>query len=370
MKGKVKVRLISFLVLISAAVLFTGCRDSLGRDGTISMRFDRESVSECLAGAATKGIVSVPDTSDFILTVTNAVTGGSVYEGPYSGRQSVLTVEAGTYLIKVVSEEFSSPEFDKPVFGDEQTVVVGAGENVMVSLECSRTNSGMILRFSERFKAKFSDYILKLSSDDGYLEYGLSETRTAYFNPGKITLKASSGLESVDVFSRTLAAGNVLTVKLDASSDVTTGTPQFRIYVDTSGVYSSVDIFYDGSGSAGGGDGSTASTALSVKEAGNHIDAEVWVAGYIVGGDCTSGGKISFSSPFLSQTNLAIADSASETDTAYCMTVELPLGDVRTALNLKDNPSRLGKKVSLFGKVNKSYFKHVGLKGVSEYELN
>ena len=46
--------------------------------------------------------------------------------------------------------------------------------------------------------------------------------------------------------------------------------------------------------------------------------------------------------------------------------VQLPNNAVRAALNVKDNPSIIGKEVMLFGKIEK-YFTVVGLKGVSNY---
>ena len=51
------------------------------------------------------------------------------------------------------------------------------------------------------------------------------------------------------------------------------------------------------------------------------------------------------------------------------MPVELPKGTIRTALNLVDNPTNLGAKVTVYCSIEK-YFSIAGLKGTSEYVLD
>ena len=94
----------------------------------------------------------------------------------------------------------------------------------------------------------------------------------------------------------------------------------------------------------------------------------MWVCGYVVGGDLTSSG-ISFAAPFRTYTNLAIAASRSIRDRDECLSVSLPVGEVRDGLNLVENPDVLGKKVFLKGNIVASYFGLVGIKDVTEYEI-
>ncbi len=120
-----------------------------------------------------------------------------------------------------------------------------------------------------------------------------------------------------------------------------------------------------------GGDGSQNNpyTVTQVLSLGNP-GTTAWVTGYIVGCvdglDITSGCE--FSGTFTSQTNILIAESPNETDYTKCIPVQLPSGTVRTSLNLVNNPSNLGKAVSLYGSLEK-YFGVAGLKTVTEYEL-
>lgn len=99
----------------------------------------------------------------------------------------------------------------------------------------------------------------------------------------------------------------------------------------------------------------------------------VWVKAYIVGyaDGAMSADKVKFSTEgeTVSATNFVISDVQNESNYLMCTPVELPKGAVRTALNLKDNPSNLGKEVWLKGNIIK-YFSQAGLKGVSEYTFD
>lgn len=96
-----------------------------------------------------------------------------------------------------------------------------------------------------------------------------------------------------------------------------------------------------------------------------------WVKGYIVG--WVEGAKIQegahFTVPATSASNLLIASSASETDPTKCVPVQLVAQtELRTALNLMDNPGNLGKEVSIQGSLEK-YFGQPGLKSPTAYKL-
>ena len=96
-----------------------------------------------------------------------------------------------------------------------------------------------------------------------------------------------------------------------------------------------------------------------------------WVTGYIVGwvdGQVLSSGA-NFNGTSSSASNLLIADNADETNVANCMPVQLPSGNVRTALNLKDNPGNYKKQVKLYGSLEK-YFGVAGLKSVTQYAID
>ena len=99
--------------------------------------------------------------------------------------------------------------------------------------------------------------------------------------------------------------------------------------------------------------------------------AKVWVTGYIVGfveGQALATGAKFTADGCETNTNLLLATSADETDVEKCIPVQLPKGDIRTALNLQDNPGNLGKEVKLYGHVLK-YFGVPGLKNVTDFKF-
>ena len=67
------------------------------------------------------------------------------------------------------------------------------------------------------------------------------------------------------------------------------------------------------------------------------------------------------SSAATAPTNLLLAAKADEKEVNNCMPIQLPSGDLRTALNLKDNSGNLKKELLICGNIE-SYFGAIGLK--------
>lgn len=91
-----------------------------------------------------------------------------------------------------------------------------------------------------------------------------------------------------------------------------------------------------------------------------------WVQGYIVGVMETNVDPFTanFAAPFSTSSNLMIADNPDEQKAKNCLMVQLPTGDIRTALNLVDHADNLKQPVILQGTLT-SYFSAAGLKDVS-----
>ena len=313
-----------------------------------------------------KSYLEIPDTSDFILTVSGA--GGKVlYDGAYGSSPESMMVSAGSYTISVRSCEFTRPAFSAPQFGDEQCVVVPSGGVASVRLVCRQLNSGIRLNIDKSFLTGCSDGALFLKSSQGKLMYSYSEKRTAYFSPGNVSLMFSSSGNDKILMTRTLKPQDMLVVNVSASlahSPSSSPSEIISVAVDTSRIWSFED--YVIGGSAGGG---SVSEALTVTQAiASAGENGVWVSGYIVGGDLTSS-SASFDAPFASRTNLLLGSRSSTSSRESCLSVQLSSGDVRDALNLVDNPSLIGRKVMLKGDVVESYYGLVGIKNITDYEL-
>ena len=92
---------------------------------------------------------------------------------------------------------------------------------------------------------------------------------------------------------------------------------------------------------------------------------KVWVKGIIAG--ALNGQGTAFAEDM--QTNLGLAEATGETDAKATVPVQLPNGGVRTALNVVDNPSNVGKELLVYGYLLK-YMSRTGVKEVSDYVLD
>ena len=343
------------LIVSSCDILGTG---SVG-EGELRIAFSESTPF------VSKAAASLPDTSDFILTVSNA-SGEVLYEGKFGDSPESIMVKEGSYTVSAVSEKFDKPAFAKPQYGDQQCVIVPSSGVVNVKLICRQMNCGVKLNVDPGFLTACQDGVLFLKSDEGKLMYGYSEKRIAYFNPGTVSLLLNRAGRDEVLTSRNLEAQQVLVLGVNVSQ--TTGSAKketISVSVDTSRVWISDDYTIGGSG----GKGSESSDALTVSQAMSSVgEEEVWVSGYVVGGDLTSA-CASFEAPFSSRTCLLLGPRSSTEDRSSCISVQLPAGDVRDALNLVDNPEILGKKVLVRGDVVPSYYGLVGLKNCTAYKL-
>ncbi len=102
------------------------------------------------------------------------------------------------------------------------------------------------------------------------------------------------------------------------------------------------------------------------------VASGVWVKGYIVGSmpsDGTYIDKTIFGAEGAQlKTNIVIAPTADCTDASKCIGIQLPANNIRSALNLMDNPGVLGKAVTVKGDIMK-YCGGPGVKNLTAYEL-
>lgn len=94
-----------------------------------------------------------------------------------------------------------------------------------------------------------------------------------------------------------------------------------------------------------------------------------WVSGYIVGyvPDKYLDGAL-FTVPATSATNVLLATTPDETDYSKCVPVQLPAGNIRSALNLMDNPGNHKKLCSVYGTLV-AYFGVAGVKETSDCKI-
>ena len=355
------IKTFSTMMLISVFVVSCEFADSSAISvGTGELRISFSDVSEI----ATRASLDIPDTSDFILTVSDPY-GNIIYDGAYGASPESIMVEAGSYDVFVRSCDFTKPAFSMPQFGDEQCVVVPPGGVANVQLTCRQMNSGVRLDIDKTFLTGCPDGVLFLKSSQGKLMYSYSEKRVAYFSPGSVSLMlSSSGVDKI-LMTRTLQANDMLVVNVSASVSNSSSKESIKVAVDTSRTWINEDYVIGGSSSSGTGN----SKILTVNQALASVGEEgVWVNGYIVGGDLTSS-SASFSKPFSSKTNILLGSRSSTSSKDACLSVQLPTGSIRDELNLVDHPELLGRKVSLKGDIVEAYYGIPGIKNITDYEL-
>ncbi len=360
-----KTNILKTLLLPGLAAGLMACESLLGPapDGELRLRFSRD------LSAMTRAAEEIPDTNDFILNVTDS-KGKSVYSGKYGDSPESLLVTPGSYTVSVRSADFSKPAFSAPVYGDEQVVVVSSSNVSEVTLNCTLQNCGVRLKIASNFLTSYPQATLHLKAKTGSLLYAYKEKRTAYFQPGDVSLVLSEASVDKTLLTRTLEAREVLTLNVSAPAASTTSSGGLRIEVDTvkSWLSENYTIGSSGSGSGTSG-GSSMNDALSVADARSSAGAEdVWVTGYIVGGNLTASG-MKTSGTFTSKTNIVLAARSSTTDKSSCLSVQLDKGDIRDALNLVDNPENLGCRVYLKGDIVEAYYGIPGMKNLTEFEL-
>ena len=110
----------------------------------------------------------------------------------------------------------------------------------------------------------------------------------------------------------------------------------------------------------------TVAELMDAYASGDEIAEGATVVGYIVGAANNSLNKAEFGTTSV-ESNILLADDPYETNVENCIPVEIK-NDVRTALNLANNPDNYQKKVILTGNVE-AYFSVAGLKSTSAYEF-
>ena len=346
------------LGFVSAAVSCRKSGEGDSADGILMFRFDGN------PRELSKVSAELPDTNDFIITVTDE-GGAVVFNDAYRNLPEFMEVPPGSYGIFARSEDFSGLEFSSPQYGDQQCVVVPPGGAMTVELGCRQINSGIRLNISPDFLTAYPDGVLFVKAGGMRLMYSYTEKRIVYFEPGPVSLVLSDGGRETVLLTRNLVAQEILTLKVSVSSGAAAASKGISISLDTSRVWTSETYVIGDEDSKGG----SYEEALTVSQALASVGREdVWVSGFIVGGDLTSA-NASFSPPFKSASNLILGPRSSSSSRDNCIAVQLPSGDVRDALNLASHPEMLGRLVCINGDIESSYYGMVGLKSVSDFVL-
>lgn len=331
--------------------------------GSITLSVTNQTISPLEAGGdafytSKSGVVKELDTNNFILSIYSE-TGVKVYEGRYGNKPSEFVVVPGAYDIKLHSCKFNSPGFDLPLFGDEQTVIVGSDMAVNVTLKCRQLNGAVKLDFTTGFKLKFPGSGIELRDINGSMHYSYDSDRFCYIEPGAVELYYKGNGQDTLLCTRRIEESQMLSLKLSYAPG-NTNSSNVSIDIDTARIWKS-EGFNVGHKIPTG--------ACTIEQAKGMIgEKNVTVFGFILGGDASET-AMRIAPPFSSKTNIVIAPSMLERNRNNCFVVELPSGSVREGLNLVTYPEYLGKAVILTGNIVESYYGFIGMKATKSFAI-
>ncbi len=193
------------------------------------------------------------------------------------------------------------------------------------------------------------------------------------------TLTINNNYYNVAVEGATTAIGSIQypqdAIKANLTSGSVVKVTGYTIGVSSSKYVNTMAVTVEVVGEGGGEEPETptetqeytVTEALAAYVDGQQIPAIV--TGYIVGAVNSAPETGSqFGAEATIATNILISDNPDTNDYTECLIVQLPSGDIRSALNLVDNPGNYKKQVKLTGSVEK-YFRVAGLKSVTAYEF-
>ena len=193
-----------------------------------------------------------------------------------------------------------------------------------------------------------------------YVEYtGTLTINNNYYNvavEGAATATGSIQYPQ-DAIKANLTNGSVIKV-----TGYTIGVSSSK-YVNTMAVM--VEVIEEGEEPSTPTETYTVTEALAAYVDGQQIPAIV--TGYIVGAMNSTGYVPEFGTTTVT-TNILISDNPDTNDEAECLIVQLPTGDIRSALNLVDNPGNYKKQIKITGSIEK-YFQSAGLKTPTAFEF-
>lgn len=284
------------------------------------------------------------------------------YNGTYYGN-TILVGNTQTDNVVTNNTDLFTGNFATAQNGSHEITTTNVAGESKILIQNSASNSNVQLR--------------PKSIEISYIKAATSEPTITC---GDIVFKASDAKnKEVEVIGENLTEAIVATLKtgtnfaVEGTLTTTGGTLTISVTATESGEYSDVLVL-----TAGEIIKEVNVTATVIKMDGDGTEenpysvadvialanpgVKAWVEGYIVG----SMNNNKLEETPTNATNIALATTAD--DTENIIPVQLPSGNVRTALNVVDNPSNLGAKVAIYGTLE-AYFSKPGVKNVSDYEI-
>lgn len=200
-----------------------------------------------------KAVVNNPN--DFKLTIAKKSDGLVVKDVKVSEVGTTpIELTPDTYIVKTSSNNFTTADWDTPLYEATQEVVIASNATATATLVNTQANAGVKVTYTDAFKAKFADYQAVVESAKGNLTYAKTEARTGYFAPGNISIKVTGGTTVFDAITRKVNAKELVNVKVDYSATGNTnGKVTLTITVDNTVTERTEDVVVSDGGNTNPG---------------------------------------------------------------------------------------------------------------------
>ena len=317
---------------------------------------------------------------DFILRISNGYS--EVLKGRIGDLPAEIALPVGMYTVEAYSMEFDAPQFEMPFYSGSVTVEIEADVKKVASLVCSLGNAGIKVMWSDDFSKLFETYYAQIDGNEGYLTYyppahQLSTgDKTGYFLPGTVSVSIMADGQNIYGGSFVLFAGDMVTATLKPKIEENpSGSMTIKIIIDETVNNREVEIIFDPNDTRNQNSDNSQTNPYNIAQA---IDSErqnketgVWVTGYIVGSIYSTADFIFVNPDNWRNTNIALADDISETDSYKVIFVELSSANYRNNLSLVGNENyleRLHRKVLIKGNL-RTYQSRAGLRDLTGFSF-
>lgn len=128
-----------------------------------------------------------PSLADFKIEIFDAKGNQLVRSwDSFADMPSVPLFPAGSYLLKASYGTQHKGAFETPYYEGVAPFSIAKHKNTNISVVCRIANVKMTLEYAEGFKKYFKDWSTKVASTGDSLSFSKEETRSAYFEPGRI----------------------------------------------------------------------------------------------------------------------------------------------------------------------------------------
>jgi hypothetical protein len=138
-----------------------------------------------------ENLKSTHGTEDFRVIVYNSANEEVLVFAKAADMPDEIQLETGNYYVAVFSDNNLPAAFENPYYyGKSEMFSIVPNNQQTVVVNCELGNSIVTVVYSDNVRNYFSDYSTTVSSAEGSLVYGKTETRSGYFRPLPLTIHA------------------------------------------------------------------------------------------------------------------------------------------------------------------------------------